>query len=547
MKLELNRLALFASTALGIVLSAGCGPIHTIEDNPDAAGGVQNQAPTTQWARTTLSPTTESLFNSTAVDASGNVYAAGEIWGPGTLDFGNSVMATAVSNGDNTLLLKYNSSGTAQWEQTSTAQPGQAGDGGSYGSGFSSVAVDVSGNVYAAGYVSGGTGTVDFGSGVTALKSDTFSNAVLVKYNSSGAAQWVQSVTAGASHSGFGSIALDSSGNIYVTGEIDGTGTYNFGNNVTATGTATNDGYINPPGNAVLAKYDSSGVAQWAKTVIAGSPDSGFSSVAVDSAGNVFAAGSIAGTGTYDFGNGITATGTASLGPIGNEAAGNSLLIKYNSSGIAQWAQTVTAGTSGSGFSSVAVDSAGNAYAAGAIGSGTYDFGNGVTATGTSSVIPFAGPLYGVILKYDPSGIAQWAQTVNGGPNSYFVAVTVDSSGSVYAAGGIDGYVAGTYDFGHGVTATATASGQAEYHIALVKYDSSGTAQWVHSSVNGGSTSAIYNSVAVDSTHSLYTAGVIGSAGSAGSTGVVDFGNNVTATGTYVPSPGWSALLVKYQ
>ena len=551
MKLELYKLELFASATISVACAAGCGSIHTIEDNPDAAGGLQSQAPAALWARTTLSPTTESLFSSTAVDASGNVYAAGEIWGPGTLDFGNGVTPTGVSAGYNALVVKYDSSGTAQWGRTSTAQPGQTVSAGSNGSSFSSVAVDSSGNIYAAGATSGASGPVDFGNGVRVVRTDTFANAVLVKYDPLGIAQWARAVTAGSSYSGFSSVAVDPSGNVYVAGEIDGNGTYNFGDNVTATGTATNAGYTNSPGNAVLAKYDSSGVAQWAQTVTAGSPASGFGSVAVDSAGNVFAAGSIAGTGTYDFGHGITATGTASQGHIANEAVGNSLLVKYNSSGIPQWAQTVTAGTSGSVFGSVAVDSAGNAYAAGSVGSGTHDFGNGVTATGTSSVIPFAGPVYGVILKYDSSGIANWAQTVNGGPNSYFDSVSVDFSGSVYAAGSIDGYEAGTYDFGHGVTATATASaaasGQGAYHVALVKYDSSGIAQWARSSVNGGSVAAILTSVTVDSTDHLYTAGGIGSTGSAGSAGVVDFGNNVTATGTYVPSPGWSALLVKYQ
>jgi hypothetical protein len=62
------------------------------------------------------------------------------------------------------------------------------------------------------------------------------------------------------------------------------------------------------------------------------------------------------------------------------------VLVKYNSSGQAQWAKTVEAGTvaDASFFSSVAVDISGNVYAAGSQ-EGILNYGNGVTATGTYS------------------------------------------------------------------------------------------------------------------------------------------------------------------
>jgi hypothetical protein len=52
----------------------------------------------------------------------------------------------------------------------------------------------------------------------------------------------------------------------------------------------------------------------------------------------------------------------------------------------AQWARTVSTGTSSSYFSSVAVDGSGNVYAAGRIGGmGSYNFGGSVRAAGTYS------------------------------------------------------------------------------------------------------------------------------------------------------------------
>jgi hypothetical protein len=509
-----------ASSSGGTSSSAGTNSIPNLTAGP-------------LWARTVLSPATDSLFSSTAVDSLGNVYVAGQLWGPDAVDLGNSVTVAGASNGYDPLLVKYDSSGTAQW--------GKAVAAGSHTSQFYSVAVDFSGHVYVAGYLSGASGPVGFGNDVTVTKSDRFNNAVLAKYDSSGIAQWAQTVTAGSSDSSFSSVAVDSSGNVYVAGEIDGTGTYDFGNNVKATGTATSAGLLNPAGNAVLAKYNSSGIVQWAQTVAAGSPDSSFASVTVDSAGNVYAAGSVAGTETYDFGNSVTVRGTASGGHVANEVVANAVLVRYDSSGIAQWAQTVSASLRASDFSSVAADSAGNVYAAGSIGGPeTVYFGNGVTATGTlnsGALAGIAGPQYVVLVKYNPSGIAQWARTVvNSGPDSYFDSVAVDFADNVYAAGSVFGYAAGIYDFGN---ATVTASNQSGYSVVLVKYDSGGLAQWARTSVTGGSSAAIFTGVTVDLMDNVYAAGGISG------TGVVDFGNNVTATATN--ADGWNALLVKYQ
>lgn len=541
-----NWLSCHTDTDCAAVEGATCSADGICVDStgrPISKGQVSRSSPDgstagASWARTDLSPTTSSIFYSAAVDVSGDVYAVGDLWGPSTLDFGNGVTATGTNSRYNALLVKYDSSGNAQWERTIGTD--------ATGADFSSVALDSSGNLYAVGYLSGDPGVVDLGNGVTVTKSDTandaFNNALLVGYDSSGTARWAHLVTAGGSDSTLNSVVVDSSGNIFVAGRIDGTGTYDFGNGVTATGVATSAGLMNPPGNAVLAKYDSSGTAQWAQTVTQGSPASSFSSVAVDSGGNAYAAGSIGGTGTYGFGNGVTAAGTAVGGPIGGEAAGNVALVKYDSSGVAQWARTVTAGSSGSGFSSVTVDRSGDVYAAGSIGEGTYDLGNGVTVAGTTKGGSFtgtAGPLYVVLAKYDSTGTAKWARTVTpGGSNSYLNSVAADASGNAYVAGAV--HSTGIYDFGNGATISTDAH-DTGYYAALVKYDPSGVAQWARSSAVTGSTADAFTGVTLDAAGTLYATGYLGG------TGVVDFGNGVTATGTQLSTgSGWSPLLVKY-
>jgi hypothetical protein len=289
----------------------------------------------------------------------GSVYAAGYIVGNGTLDFGNSVTAAGTYGSYNIVLVKYSSSGVAQWARTVTA-------GNSY-SMFYSIVVASDSSVYAAGSISG-TGTYDFGNSVTAAGTNSGSNIVLVKYDSAGVAQWARTVTAGNSFSAFYSIFVVSDSSVYAAGYISGTGTYDFGNSVTAAGTDGN--------NIILVKYTSAGMAQWARTVTAGSSESMFSSVSVASDGSVYAVGRIQGTYIYDFGNSVTATGTSS--------DNNLVLVKYTSTGVAQWAQTVTAEGGYSRFTSVFAASDGSVYAAGTIhDTATYDFGNSVTAAGT--------------------------------------------------------------------------------------------------------------------------------------------------------------------
>ncbi len=457
----------------------------------------------TQWAKTVVSGSNYSWFESVAVDSSGNVYAAGFINGTSEINFGNGQTATGVISGDSLLLVKYNSSGVAQWAKTVTS--------GSNSSRFYSVAVDSSGNVYAAGYINGTT-AYDFGNSQTATGSYSGNNILLVKYNSSGLAQWAKTVDTGSLSSIFYSVSVDGSGNVYAAGYINGTTAYDFGNSQTATGSHSSN-------NILLVKYNSSGVAQWAKTVISGSNSSWFRSVSVDSIGNVYAAGSISGTTAFDFGNSQTATGSYS--------SNNILLVKYNSSGVAQWAKTVDSSSSYSEFYSVAVDGSGNVYAAGYIaGTTAYDFGNSQTATGSYSSNNI------LLVKYNSSGVTQWAKTVTSGSNnSQFQSVVVDSSGNLYAAG----YIKGTGEFNLGNDQIETGTFD-ELNILLVKYNSSGVTQKAKT-ISSGSDSSVFFSVSVDSSGNVYAAGYIYG------TTEFDFGDDQTATGANGTN---NIILVKY-
>ena len=460
---------------------------------------------TTQWARTVAAGNNQSFFYSVATASDGSVYTAGSIIGTDTFNFGNGMTTAGTNSSNNILLVKYNSSGTAQWARTVTT--------GDNISSFNGVSVAVDGSVYAAGYITG-TGSYGFGNSVTAAGTSSGINIILVKYDSTGVAQWARTVVAGTGSSRFLSVSVAADGSVYAAGYIYGTTTCDFGNGITAAG-------INGTYNIVLVKYDSAGLAQWARTVIAGSNVSYFNSVSASSDGSVYAAGSVVGTGSYNFGDSVTATGTYSNFNI--------ILVKYSSTGTTQWAQTMTTGNSFSVFNAVAVTSDGSMiYAVGYIyGAGTYNFGNSVTAAGT-----YADGENVIVAKYSNAGAAQWARTVTtGSSNSQFYSVSVASDGSVFASG----YIAGTgaYNFGSDKIAIGPNS---FYNVILVKYDSSGATGWAQT-VTAGSSNSRFDGVSVASDGSIYAAGWIYG------TGAYGFGNSVTATGLY---NGYNIALVKY-
>ena len=155
-----------------------------------------------------------------AVDSSDNIYVTGET--TGGLD-GNTH-----SGSYDLFLMKYNSSGTKQWTRqlgTSTNDHGKG------------VTVDSSDNIYVSGYTLGG-----LDGNTISGNSDIF----LVKYNSSGTKQWTQQFGSTSPDYGYG-VTVDSSNNIYVTGQTGG---------VLDGNTSAGDNDI------ILVKYNSSGVKQ---------------------------------------------------------------------------------------------------------------------------------------------------------------------------------------------------------------------------------------------------------------------------------------------
>jgi hypothetical protein len=359
---------------------------------------------------------------------------------------------------------------------------------------------------------------------------------VLVKYSSDGTAQWARTANAGNNYCYFEGVVSDSSGNVYVAGYQGGVGKYTY----SLPGAATEVSVTGQNGgpNCLLLKYSSDGTAQWARTASAASGSSAFKAVAIDSSGNLYLAGNQSGTGAFDY----SLSGTTSVQAAGSASNYNALLVKYAPSGTALWAKTIVGGTDSCMFLGIAVDSAGNAYAAGSqTGTGLYTYGaSGVSATGVYSGND------SVIVKYAPDGTAQWARTASAGSETTsFYKVAVDAGGNAYTVGYQRGTASFTYSEVGAVTTVSLTGKSRAMNPILVKYGSDGAALWVKgfSAMSYYEGSGTFYGVCLDSVGGAYAVGYQAKAYTYtySASGVLPA---VTATGPN--ASGNNCVLVKY-
>ena len=143
------------------------------------------------------------------IDSKHNVYVTGEV--EQTAHFGNGVSLTS-SGGNDGFLAKYDVNGNVVWARkfgaSSSSDKGRA------------LAVSPSGNCYITGNFSA---TSSFGS--TTLSSNGGNDVFVVKYNTSGSVEWAKRAGGSKQDRGFG-IAIDGSENVYVTGSFTSPATF---------------------------------------------------------------------------------------------------------------------------------------------------------------------------------------------------------------------------------------------------------------------------------------------------------------------------------
>ncbi len=214
-----------------------------------------------------------------AVDGSGNSHVTGEFFGSATFGPGETNETTLTSAGNRDIFVaKYDASGDLVWAK-------RAGAGGaSFDQGLG-IAVDGSGNSYVTGHF---VGSATFGPGETnetTLTSAGFDDIFVAKYDASGDLVWAKRA-GGMSFNDFGQgIAVDGSGNSYVTGNFQGSATFGPGETNQTTLTSSAGSF-----DIFVAKYDASGDLVWAKRAGGTAVDVG-NGIAVDGSGNSYVTG----------------------------------------------------------------------------------------------------------------------------------------------------------------------------------------------------------------------------------------------------------------
>jgi hypothetical protein len=344
------------------------------------------------------------------------------------------------------------------------------------------IAVDSSGNAY----VTGVTSSTDFPTKDPLQTAKAGGNDVFVtKINAAGSAL-VYSTYLGGSGDDVGSaIAVDSSGNAYVTGT-----TY-----------STDFPTMNPlqPANAgggsdaFVSKINASGSALVYSTYLGGSGSDYGAGIAVDSASNAYVIGTTYST-DFPTTSGAFQTACGDAGCLKPDA----FVAKINPAGSALVYSTYLGGSGSDGGAGIAVDSAGHAYVTGRAGSADFPTKNPLQAYG--------GDVDAFVAKINATGSALVYSTYLGGSgvDDYLVgAIAVDSAGNAYVTGDT-----GSTDFPTTPGAFKTTCGRcANYEDAFVaKIDPTGSVL-VYSTYLGGSGHDTGVRIAVDSSRNAYVTG----------------------------------------
>ncbi len=239
--------------------------------------------------------------------------------------------------------------------------------------------------------------------------------------------EWVKTYNHQGSQDYANAVALDNSGNVFVTGSV-------YNNTVTNTDYGT-------------LKYNSSGVQQWFR--LHNGSINWFDiadDIATDAAGNIYV------TGRTD----------------ASSSNATCVTIKYNSAGDSLWVRSYVSAY----CSRLLVDNSSNVYVVGRKGDASFcDY---------------------FVIKYNSAGDSLWSRTYSS-PGSFPDAATclaVDNTGNVYISGYIYSQTPGPHT-----------------GIATIKYNSSGTQQWVATYDYASTGSHKANDIVVDISGNVYIGG----------------------------------------
>jgi hypothetical protein len=406
---------------------------------------------------------------SIAIDNSGNAYITGE-----TISINYDIIPGAfqsTNGGDyDVFVTKLNSTGTALIYSTYI--------GGSSDDGGNSIALDNSGNAYVTGYTT--STNYDITSGAFQTTNGGGDDVFITKLNSTGSALVYSTYIGGSYDDRAYSIAIDGSGNAYITGKTLSTD-YDI---IPGAFQSTNGGDY----DVFVTKLNSTGTALIYSTYMGGTNYDVGLGIAVDVSGNAYITGYTAST-DYDITTGAFQT-------TNGGGTYDVFVTKLSSTGTALLYSTYIGGSAFDFGYSIAIDGSGNAYITGYTTSTNYDITSGAFQTtngGQADVF---------VTKLNSTGTALLYSTYIGGSNNdYGNAIAIDGSGNTY----ITGYTWSTnYDTTSG--AFQTTFGGGTYDAFVTKLNSMGTAL-MYSTYIGGSANDAGNAITIDGSGNAYITG----------------------------------------
>lgn len=368
------------------------------------------------------------------MDAFGDIIVTGYFGGTADFDPGPGV-ANLSTLSVNVFIAKYSQAGDYIW----AVKVGGANTVESW-----AITTDVSGNIYlGAEFLS----VTDFDpSASTAnLTSSGLEDVAIAKYDINGNYQWAFKL-GNTSSDYIKDIAVDASGDIYITGNFTGTVDFN-------PGPATNSLTPVGSGDMFLAKYDSDGNYIWAFNIGGGAAEDYGLGLAFDSGQNVVVCGQFYGPVDFD-----PSVAVMTLAGAGTDA----FVAKYSSSGDYIWAFKI-GGASGEVAADVSVDLSDNIYITGDFFTSGCDFDPGpgtanLSVTGASDIF---------VAKYDGLGNYIWAFKMGGTGYDSGHGISINSSNAICATG----YFQNGVDFDPGPASNPEFSPLSSYGGYMAVYD----------------------------------------------------------------------------
>lgn len=288
------------------------------------------------WAKSLGGEKTDYAY-SLALDNKGNILLSGCFKDTVDFDPGQGMCFLSAESGSDIFISKLDANGNFVWATRM--------GGGTIDKAFS-LALDADGNVYTTGQFKG---TTDFdpGAATAFLSSNGDKDIFISKLNTDGNFVWAKNVGGSTTDEGY-SVAIDATGNVFVTGKFSGTADFDPGKN---------DYLLSSNGSfdLFLLKLDPQGNFICAKSIGGTSIDYACS-LAFDENHNVYQTGVFAGTVDFDPGAGVY--------DLTSNGSWDIFITKLDNEGNFIWAKKIGGTHYDNGYA-LQVDKKGNLYATG--------------------------------------------------------------------------------------------------------------------------------------------------------------------------------------